>query len=565
MSDALRAENADLRLRLDEAEETLRAIRSGMVDALVVGDGPNRRVYTLDGADRAYRLWVEQMSQGAATLAADGTVAYCNPRLAALLLTPFETLLGRSFRHVVDPDDRATYDGLLAAGRVGASQGEVNLTRPDGTPVPVFLTLNTLPPESGAAVGVLVTDLTAQKHHEKLAAAMEAQRRVEEALRESEANLRVALAASAEEGRRKTEFIALLAHELRNPLAPIRNALPIVRQIGEADSVRPALDMMERQVNQMVRLVDDLLDVSRVTRGKVRLQQERLDLAAVVEQAVEAVRPMIDAAGQHLEVSSPPRPIQIDGDPARLAQVVGNLLSNACKFTPRGGRVRLAVEAAGREAVVRVEDNGVGIAADQLDHIFDMFAQVDTTLERSTSGLGIGLTLVRNLVEMHGGSVVAESPGVGRGATFVVRLPALPETAAEAAVVTPAIPAPTASRRVLVVDDNRDAADSLAMLLELTGHEVRTAHDGLAAVEAAEAFRPEVILLDIGLPKLNGFEVCRRVREQGHGRDVVIVALTGWGQEEDRRKSREAGFDQHYVKPIDPAVVVRLLAELPGR
>jgi PAS domain S-box-containing protein len=386
---------------------------------------------------------------------------------------------------------------------------------------------------------------------------MTAQKRMQDELRQLAADL-------SEADRRKTEFLAMLAHELRNPLAPIRNAVQTLRlTAGGEPTVATASALMERQVGQMVRLVDDLLDVSRVSRGKIELRLGRVELASVVHHAVEATRSLYRSMNHDLTVSLPADPIHLHADAARLTQVVGNLLNNACKFTDTGGRVRLAVVREGGEAVIRVTDTGVGLAEGQLSRIFDLFAQVDTSLERSTSGLGIGLTLVKTLVEMHGGTVAVRSEGLGLGSEFEVRLP-IPAVEPAPAPPPAGETAPTPARRILVADDNRDSAESLAMLLELTGHETRTAHDGLAAVAAAEAFRPDVLLCDIGMPKLNGYEVACRIRDQPWGRGMVLVALTGWGQEEDRRKSQEAGFDAHLVKPVDHAALAKLLAERPG-
>ena len=373
------------------------------------------------------------------------------------------------------------------------------------------------------------------------------------------------VSALKESDRRKDEFLAMLAHELRNPLAPIRNGLQILRlKENSGDAIRSASEMMERQVSQMVRLVDDLLDVSRITRGKIELRRDRIELAAAVNQAVEAARSLVQCMEHELTVAHPPEPIYLNADLTRLAQIVGNLLNNACKFTEKGGRISLAVEREGVQAVIRVKDTGVGIAADQLPRIFEMFTQLDTSLERSQNGLGIGLTLVKNLVEMHGGTVDVYSAGLGHGSEFVVRLPVAsrerPELGSTPIAHAPGLPA--TPRRVLVVDDNKDSATSLAMLLTLTGNETRTAYDGLEAVETAATFRPDIVLLDIGLPKLNGYEAARRIREQPWGKDMILVALTGWGQEEDRKKSREAGFNGHLVKPVEYAVLTKLMAEL---
>jgi two-component system CheB/CheR fusion protein len=370
--------------------------------------------------------------------------------------------------------------------------------------------------------------------------------------------------------RHKNEFLAMLAHELRNPLAPIRNAVTIVRRTTQADggSAQPAIEMIERQVSHLVRLVNELLDVSRISRGQIELQRSEFELASAVHRAVEAARPLIDAMEQELKVELPSQPIIVSADEIRLAQIVGNLLNNASKFTHRGGRLRLAVERDGADIVIRVSDDGIGIEAVHLSRVFDLFMQVDTSLTRSATGLGIGLGLVKQLAALHGGSVEARSAGTGRGSEFTVRLPIV----ATASVKSPRnaaadLPATLAAGRILIVDDNRDAASSMATLLEQEGNVVETAHDGAAALAAAEAFRPDVILLDIGMPKMSGYEVARKIRAATWGQDVVLVALTGFGQPEDRMKSREVGFDHHLVKPVELSALMTLLegiAERPG-
>jgi len=368
-----------------------------------------------------------------------------------------------------------------------------------------------------------------------------------------------------EADRRKDEFLATLAHELRNPLAPIRNSIEILRK-GNGNGASAAVDMMQRQVTQMVRLIDDLFDASRISRGKVALRKSRVELTDLVQNAVEAARPLYAGLGQDLEAALSPRPIHVDADPARLLQVVGNLLNNASKFTPRGGKIDLRVErvaeAAGDVAIIRVRDNGIGIDPGQLPRIFDMFAQVDMSLERSQSGLGIGLTLVKDLVEMHGGSVDATSAGLGHGSEFAVRIPVAVDEQGTAAAPEPVQPTVVAAQRILVVDDNQDAATSLATLLQLSGHETHVAHDGAEAIDKATALRPHVILLDIGLPQINGYEAARIIRRLPWGGAVTLVALTGWGQADDREKSKAAGFDRHLVKPVDLEALLELLAEL---
>jgi PAS domain S-box-containing protein len=365
-----------------------------------------------------------------------------------------------------------------------------------------------------------------------------------------------------EADRRKDEFLATLAHELRNPLAPIRNALQIVRLSPEPEATEHAHSMMERQLSQLVHLVDDLMDVSRITRGKVELRKERLQLAAVLNSAEETSRPLIEQMGHELTVNLPKQPITVDADLTRLAQAFTNLLNNAAKYTERGGHIWLTAERQGSDVVVSVRDTGIGIAGDQLARIFDMFSQVDRSLDRSQGGLGIGLTLVRRLVMMHNGRIEAKSEGLGRGAEFLVRLPVVVEESVPQAVERYELSVSKSSLRVLIVDDNEDAVSSLGMLLQIMGNDISIAHDGQKGVDMAEEFRPNVVLLDIGLPKLNGYEACRRIREKAWGKNVVLIAVTGWGQEEDRRRSHEAGFDHHMVKPVEPQALLKLLAEL---
>ncbi len=560
MVDVKQSELAELQLRLEEAEETIRAIRSGSVDAFVVEVPNGARVYTLESADRPYRLLVEEMQQGAITLSLDGTIAYCNRRFADLVGKPLERLLGVAFHEFIPFAAQTFYESLLQQGRAGCSQGETHVQKFNGTLVPVFLTINALPPESGVAIGLLVTDLTSQHHHEKLNSLLGE-------LKESD--------------RRKNEFLAMLAHELRNPLAPIRNAVQLLRLTkgGDGATIHSIAEMMERQLGQMSRLIDDLLDISRISRGTIELRRARIELTSAVQHAVDAARTLVDEKVHTLTLTFPSQPVYLNADPTRFAQVVGNLLSNACKFTDKGGQIWLtvAVDEVGDAksgahpssessllpamATIRVRDSGLGIAADQLIRIFEMFVQVDTSLGRPVSGLGIGLALVKSLVEMHGGSAEVNSAGIGQGSEFVVRMPILVER------LTPLLPPadpPTAitSHRILVVDDNRDSARSLAMLLKFLGNKTQMAFDGLEAVEVAAKFLPEIVLLDIGMPRLNGYDACRKIREQPWGKSMVLVALTGWGEDEARQKSKDAGFDGHIVKPVDHAILAKLLAEL---
>jgi PAS domain S-box-containing protein len=415
---------------------------------------------------------------------------------------------------------------------------ETTRVRKGGTTIEVSLTVSPVRDGSGRVIGASKTarDITERK-------------RADEELREAD--------------RRKSEFLAILAHELRNPLAPIRNALEILRLTFDDGKVeRPEMAVLDRQVGHVVRLVDDLLDLSRVSRGRIELRRKVVELTSIVNDAVEAVRPLCAEMDHELTVTLAPQRTYVNADPLRLVQALSNLLNNACKFTDRGGRIRVIVDRKGTEAVIRVQDTGVGIAAEQLSRIFEMFAQVDASLERARGGLGIGLTLVRYLVEAHGGTVEAHSAGVGQGSEFIVRLPVVPRPRPSVS------PDPVGTkdagmlrRRILVVDDNRDATETLARVLELGGHEVHTAHDGLEAVDVAAELQPDAVLLDIGLPKLNGYDAARRIREQPGGKDVFLVALTGWGQPEDRRRAQDAGFDAHLVKPVDHAHLAKLLRD----
>jgi PAS domain S-box-containing protein len=385
--------------------------------------------------------------------------------------------------------------------------------------------------------------------------------------RRSEEDLRRLAEELAESDRRKTEFLATLAHELRNPLAPISNGLQLLR-VADADPAAKerARSMMERQLRHLVRLVDDLLDIARISSGKVELKKEQADLEAVLASAVESSMPLLNAARHQLDVRMAEPGLLVIADTTRLAQVVSNLLNNAAKYTPDGGRIELVARRDGSDVVISVTDSGIGIAADSLPLVFEMFTQVGRNRERSQGGLGIGLALVRRLVELHGGTVTAESAGVGRGSTFTVRLPLAHASAASA-------PAPQTHEtadgapvfRVLVVDDNVDAAESLAALLELDGHETRVAHDGDAALEQARAFRPEIVFLDIGMPGKDGYEVARELRRDPANRDTMLVALTGWGAQDDRARTKSAGFDHHLTKPAELPAVEALIAKMAER
>jgi PAS domain S-box-containing protein len=465
---------------------------------------------------------------------------YWTPEMEAIYgVQPGElegTLAG--WRKHVHPDDLArTREAYQRALVTGEYNQDYRIIRPDGTVRWLFSRAKFFFDAAGRpqrALGVNV-DITHRKQ-------------AEEALQEAD--------------RRKDEFLATLAHELRNPLAPLRNGLEILRRSGaDAATSERVLGVMERQLKHMVRLIDDLLDLARVSRGTIGLRRERIELATALRNAIETSRPLIEAAGHELSTRIPLEPIFVHADLTRLAQVFSNLLNNAAKYTPAGGRIAVAAERRGAETVVTVGDNGMGIPARSLPYVFDMFEQADRSLERRHGGLGIGLTLVRRLLQLHGGTVEANSDGEGRGSEFIVRLPVLAESPQESRrLVAHEERAVFGQRlRILVADDNADAASTLASVLELFGHEVRVANDGLRAVACASEMQPDIVLLDIGMPEMNGYDACRRIREQAWAKDALLIALTGWGQEDHKRRAQEAGFDHHLIKPVDPGALQKLL------
>ncbi len=449
------------------------------------------------------------------------------------------------FQALIHPEDRDQVNAAIArAVDEGSSYDvEFRIVSPDGAPRWMAGQGRAITDAHGRAVAMIGVgrDVTERR---RLAAELEDRARQ-----------------LADADRRKDEFLAMLAHELRNPLAALTTALHLLRM--DVSHRERSLQVADRQLRQLVRLVDDLLDVSRITRGKITLRKEPVLLDDLVRRAVETVRPAIDARGHAFTVSLPPETVALEADPARMVQVLGNLLSNAVKYTAPGGSLWLTGERIGDEVVIRVRDSGVGIAADLLPHVFDLFVQGSRSIDRTRGGLGIGLTVVRRLVEMHGGRVDARSPGLGQGSEFLVYLPALPPTYAPAPEqrVRSADTAAVRPLKLLIVEDNQDAAESLAQVLEIWGHEVRLALDGLAALDAAAELEPDVIFSDLGLPGIDGFELARRLREQPAFGRAVLVALSGYGRDDDKRRALEAGFDHHMVKPPD----LDALAELIGR
>jgi len=488
-----------------------------------------------------FNTFLEAAPDAVVIIDQDGKIVRVNGQAEKMFGYAREELMGQEIEILmperlrgVHRDQRAGFVAHPSTRPMGLAM-ELWGLRKNGSEFPVEISLSPIPDPEGVRIASIVRDVTER-------------RRMEQELRDAD--------------RKKDEFLATLGHELRNPLAPIRNALHYlgIEGLKEPDA-RTARDIIARQVAVMVRLIDDLLDASRIRSNKLDIHKQHVDLAEVLESAVESSRPLIQECSHELTVSMPLQALSLDADPVRLAQVVSNLLNNASKYTRPGGNIWLTAERHGNDAVISVRDDGIGIPGDMLPRIFDMFTQVDQSSQRSQGGLGVGLTLVRRLVEMHDGSIEARSRLPDEGSEFIVRLPLfvplthdLPPSKGE-----PIVPA-LSGCRILVVDDNRDSADTMATLLRLKGNEIRTAYDGLEAVEVAESFHPVLMLLDIGLPKLNGYEVARRIRQQPWGRDMVLVALTGWGQVEDKHRSHEAGFNFHIVKPVELAALEKMLA-----
>ena len=524
----------DLRARLADAEETIGAIRNGQVDALLIVDEAGERVYTLRSADAPYRALVEQMHEGAVSLTVDGDIIYANEGFARLVGLPLEQVIGSCFLRFLEKPDHRVLEQLLRAGAGTLRTGLRTTTR---SPLDAHISVSHVRVDDLQYCTLIVTDMTT-------------------------------LAKVQRESRSKDEFLAMLAHELRNPLAPIRTGLQVLRLAPSADAAERTREMMERQIAQMVRLIDDLLDVSRVSRGKIDLKKELIDLRAIISLAIETSLPLVEAGRHHLSVHVASEPLPVEADPTRLAQVFSNLLNNAAKYTPEGGRLELEARREQDDVLIAITDNGVGIPGDMLPEVFEMFSQVGRNLDRAQGGLGIGLTLVRRLTEMHGGTVTAQSRGAGTGSTFSVRIPLAPSPslARRDHAHEPARPASAARRlRVLVVDDNVDGAQALALLIAVHAHETVLAHNGPDALRRLADFRPHLAIIDIGLPGLSGYDVAQRMRlweATRDGRPTFLVALTGWGSEEDKARSLDAGFDLHLTKPVDPREVEALLARL---
>ena len=524
---------AELSARLEEAEETLRAVSAGEIDAFIVQGPRGEQVYSLRSAEQPYRTLVEEMQEGAAILTVGGDILYCNRQLAALVEIPLEDVISRPFDCFLSGTDRMAFAALRKAG---SGKCRARLANASGRSIDVYLSLSpSKADDETERLNLIVTDLSAL---------LDAQSGRDRAEQENQA---------------KDEFMAMLAHELRNPLSAISAAIQVLDASNGSGQAAPALrarSIIGRQVRHLARLVDDLLDVSRVVTGKIALDMRPVDFADLVHRAVAVCGERQN--GQRLEITT--QPLWIEGDFVRMEQIVNNIVGNALKYTPAGGAIRVRVYADDGDAILRVEDNGYGIGPELLPRVFDLFVQGERTLDRAQGGLGIGLTLVRRLVELHGGTVSATSEGPGHGSVFTVRLPRIPMPQA-----TPT-PLPVdhrngCSRRVLIIEDNRDAREMFRIMLELSGHEVLEAEEGLSGLEMLKSKRPDVAVIDVGLPGLNGYEVARRFREEPGSDGVMLVALTGYGTPEARERSRKSGFDYHLIKPVNGEALEEIMRE----
>jgi PAS domain S-box-containing protein len=525
---------------IDDSAAPIHDAAGTIVGAVLVFRDVSERMQALETQGRLAAI-VESSQDVIVSKSLDGIVRSWNHEAERVLGYTADEAIGKPITLIIPPDRENEERDLMTRLRRGERVEHFETVRraKDGRLVDLSIAISPVRDATGQVIGA-----------SKVARDISERKKIEEALRTAD--------------RRKDEFLAVLAHELRNPLAPLANGLQVIRLAhGDPGAIAQARTMMERQLSHLVRLVDDLLDLSRIGRKQMELRRSRLLLSDVVNSAIETARPLIEAAGHTLAVSVPPEAIHLDGDLTRLSQVFSNLLANSAKYTDPHGQIFLDVIRRPDQVVVSVRDTGIGIAADQLDAVFGMFSQVDPRTERSRGGLGIGLALVQGLVKMHGGSVTAQSPGIGQGSTFSVTLPVI-EANVPSQRSRPSDASPTAHerRRILIVDDNLDAARSMAMMLELLGNDVRTAHDGVQAIELVEHYRPDVVLMDVGMPHLDGYDATRRIRAQPWGRATIIIALTGWGQDDDKARSQEAGCNGHLTKPVNLSDLQSLLEKL---
>jgi PAS domain S-box-containing protein len=529
-----RAQPEELHQRLAEAEEMLRAIQQGDIDALVIERPGGSQVYTLHNAEEPYRNLVEQMQEGAVVLTTHGDILFSNARFAALVGEPLEAVAGSRFERFVHTSDEEDVEALL---RAGSGRRRCRLLGRASGPCEVSLSLTTTRSAHGDRRNLIVTDMT-----ELLEAHISCDR-------------------AARDSRTKDEFLALLAHELRNPLNAIRTAAGVLKATrAEGRPATLAHDVIARQVSHITHLIDDLVDIERVVSGKIRLNPQRLDMTEVVRRAVATV-----VADVHLnrQIDVSTDPACIDGDPVRIEQVMTNILANAVKYTPSGGHIRVTLAVEGADAVVSVADSGFGISASLLPHIFDMYVQADQTIDRARGGLGIGLALVRQLVELHGGTVTASSDGEGQGSTFTMRFRAVPP--AERPGSTFPAERRAHPRRVLLIEDSGEAREKLRTMLELAGHQVYAAADAARGIEVVNAEHPDVGIIDVELSAMDGYQVARRLREQPHGRGMLLLALNGNGPAGGSNHSVERGFDHHLAQPVDANHLDRLIGERVAR
>ncbi|MFO0958942.1 MAG: PAS domain S-box protein [Isosphaeraceae bacterium] len=549
MDAAGRSEDEGWRIRKDGARYWAHTMVEALDDeaghlfgfATVLSDLTQRRL-----ADETLVSVLENVLEGIITIDDRGVIESFNPAAARIFGYPAEEVLGRNVNVLMPEPFRSDHDSHISAylqtghRKIIGIGREVVGRRGDGSTFPMDLSVTEFRLGDRRFFTGIIRDITERKRMEQ-----ELHRR---------------LADLAEVDRRKDEFLAMLAHELRNPLAALGGAYELLKVHAGHEQAAWGMEVIGRQLSHLSRLVDDLLDVSRITLGKIHLRKEVVDVARVMRSSIAAVKPLMDARKHYLRVSARPGELWLEVDPTRLEQVFSNLLSNAAKYTGEGGVIDFSAERDGGEIVVRFRDTGIGIASEELPHVFELFAQGDHTLARSQGGLGIGLTLVRTLTEMHGGTVTAASEGRGKGSEFTVRLTAAERPGADAGPLSTAGHG-SAHGRVLIVDDNVDLARGLAQFMKHLGYEVEAVHDGPSALDAAGEFRPGLVLLDIGLPGIDGYEVARQLRSQEHGREARIIALTGYGQDEDVKRSREAGFDMHLVKPVTFQQLARVLAD----
>jgi PAS domain S-box-containing protein len=526
------------RIPIDDSGAPVRLANGEIVGIVVVC----RDVTERKKADHT-RAWlaaiVESSDDAIASKTLDGIVTSWNPGATQLFGYEPDEIIGKPITTIIPPELHAEEVRILARLRRGERIDHYETVRiaKDGRRVDISLTISPIRGEDDTIIGAskIARDITARKRSESL-------------LREAD--------------RRKDEFLATLAHELRNPLAPICAAAELLKQAKSlAPELRAATAILERQARQMTHLIDDLLDVSRITSGRIRLHPEPVELKELLKTVIETYRHSAETARHQIALAASAESIYVSGDRTRLTQVISNIFHNAVKYTPPGGKIEIALRTEDQHAVVSVRDNGMGIPPEMLEHIFEPFAQLDRSYERPDAGLGIGLTLAKRLVDLHGGRVEARSAGRGKGTEFVIRLPAIAAVPAKRTTPRHADPELSASCRVLIADDNHDAAVSLSILLQSMGHDTRVVHDGIEALEAAELFRPDVVLLDIGMPRLDGYETARRMASQPWAATMQIVAVTGWGQETDRQRAKDAGFHRHLVKPVDLDALREVLSQ----